>query len=111
LREAKDVYNAGGYVGIQVLDQDWLRAVIASVKAQKGERLFGRMFFVPHLYGLNHPPNYVADPAGVLGFRTFVPLFQQAIGFVPPFIAGEGGWKFAAGDDNRFPLIDDLAPP
>ncbi len=107
VQTAKDVYNAGGYVGIQVLDEDWLRAVIASVKAQKGERLFGRMFFVPHPYGVNHPPNYVEDDVGVLGYRTFAEVFQKEIGFVPPFIAGEGGWKFGAGEDNRFPPIAD----
>jgi hypothetical protein len=104
---AKDVYNAGGYVGIQVLDEEWLRAVIQQIKAQKGERLFGRMFFVPHPYGLNHPPNYTEDENGVLGYRVFADVFQQEIGFVPPFIAGEGGWKYKATDDDRFPIIDD----
>ncbi len=104
---AKDVYNAGGYVGLQVLDEEWLRVFLQTVKAQKGERLFTRMFFVPHPYGLNHPPNYVEDDNGVLGFRVFVEVFQQEIGFVPPFIAGEGGWKYKATDDNRFPMVDD----
>lgn len=104
---AKDVYNAGGYVGIQVLDEEWLTAWIQAVKAQKGERLFGRMFFVPHPYGANHPPNYTEDDVSVLGFRSFADVFQRELGFVPPFIAGEGGWKFAAAEDNRFPKIDD----
>ena len=107
VQTAKDVYNAGGYVGIQVLDEEWLRAVIQSVKAQKGDRLFGRTFFVPHPYGLNHPPNYVEDDGAVLGYRTFADVFQKELGFVPPFIAGEGGWKFAAREDDRFPKIDD----
>lgn len=104
---AKDVYNAGGYVGLQVLDEEWLRVFLQTVKAQKGERLFGRMFFVPHPYGLNHPPNYTEDDNGVLGFRIFAEVFQQEIGFVPPFIAGEGGWKYKASEDNRFPAVDD----
>ncbi len=104
---AKDVYNAGGYVGLQVLDEEWLRVFLQTIKAQKGERLFTRMFFVPHPYGLNHPPNYVEDDNGVLGFRIFAGVFQQEIGFVPPFIAGEGGWKYKATDDNRFPMVDD----
>ncbi len=104
---AKDVYNAGGYVGIQVLDEEWLRVLLKTIKEQKGERLFGRMFFVPHPYGVNHPPNYVEDDVAVLGFRVFADVFQAEIGFVPPFIAGEGGWKYKAGEDNRFPSIDD----
>ncbi len=104
---AKDVYNVGGFVGVQVLDPEWLREWLQRVKAQKGERLFGRMFFVPHPYGANHPPAYVEDEVGVLGFRVFADVFQQEIGFVPPFIAGEGGWKYKATDDNRFPMIDD----
>lgn len=107
IQTAKDVYNAGGYVGMQTLDEEWLRTVIQSVKAQKGERLFGRFFFVPHPYGLNHPPSYTEDDNGVLGYRTFVNVFQQELGFVPPMIAGEGGWKYTAAEDNRFPPIDD----
>lgn len=107
VQTAKDVYNAGGYVGIQVLDEDWLRAVIQTVKAQKGDRLFTRTFFIPHPYGVNHPPNYVEDDVSVLGFRGAADVFQKEIGFVPPFIAGEGGWKYKAAEDNRFPMIDD----
>ena len=107
VQTAKDVYNAGGYVGIQVLDENWLHELIQTIKLEKGDRIFTRMFFVPHPYGLNHPPNYVEDDNGVLGFRTFANVFQQDLGFVPPFIAGEGGWKYKATDDNRFPMIDD----
>lgn len=107
LQSARDVYNAGGYVGLQVLDEQWLTAVIRAVKERKGERLFGRMFFIPHPYGLNHPPNYIQDENGVLGFRIYADIFQKEIGFVPPFIAGEGGWKYKATEDNRFPMVDD----
>ncbi len=107
VQTAKDLYNAGGFVGLQVLDEEWIRQVIRTVKAQKGERLFGRMFFIPHPYGLNHPPNYTEDDNGVLGYRTGVKVFQEELGFVPPVIAGEGGWKFKATDDNRFPMVDD----
>jgi hypothetical protein len=107
VQTAKDVYNAGGYVGIQVLDEEWLRVVLQTIKSQKGEKMFGRMFFVPHPYGANHPPNWTTDDVGVLGYRTFADVFQKEIGFVPPFIAGEGGWKFGAGEDHTFPPIDD----
>ncbi|MDE3089906.1 MAG: hypothetical protein KGJ80_11050 [Chloroflexota bacterium] len=107
VQAAKDVYNAGGYVGMQVLDPDWVRAVIREIKAEKGDRIFGRMFFVPHSYALNHPPNYVEDENAVLGFRMYADVFQQELGFIPPFIVGEGGWKYHATDDNRYPMIDD----
>jgi hypothetical protein len=107
LQSAQIIYNSGGYVGAQVLDEAWLTALLQALKARKADRLFGRMFFVPHPYGLNHPPNYVEDDNGVLGFRIFADVFQKEIGFVPPFIAGEGGWKYKAGEDNRFPMIDD----
>jgi len=43
----------------------------------------------------------------VLGFRYFADIFQQELGFVPPMIAGEGGWKYGATDDSRFPRIED----
>ena len=107
VQTAKDVYNAGGYVGLQLLDPDWTRAVLREIKAEKGERIFGRMFFVPHSYALNHPPGYIEDENGVLGYRYYLDVFQQELGFIPPFIVGEGGWKYHATDDNRFPIIAD----
>jgi len=106
LRAAAQVYNAGGYVGLQLLDEEWLVTVLKEMKAHGGEAIFGRMFFVPHPYGLNHPPDYAEDCNAVLGFRCFAHVFEQEIGFVPPMIAGEGGWKWNATDDHRFPPID-----
>lgn len=107
LRAAAQVYNAGGYVGLQFLDERWLVAALKEMKARGGEAIFGRMFFVPHPYGLNHPPSYTEECNSVLGFRCWAPFFEQEIGFVPPMIAGEGGWKYHATDDSRFPMIDD----
>lgn len=103
----KDVYNAGGYPGLQVLDDDYVRRFIDEVFARKGEALFHRMIFVAHAPGLNHPPDYVEDMNGVLGFRAYATIFYKRLGFVPPFIAGEGGWKIDSHEDNRFPAIDD----
>lgn len=102
---AKDVYNAGGYPGIQLLDEDWLREFITQVYNRKGDALFHRMFFIPHAYGLNHPPDYQEDINGVLGFRAYATIFFKRLGFVPPFIIAEGGWKIDSAEDNRFPAI------
>ncbi len=107
LQAARDVYNAGGYVGLQFVDDEWLRGTLRAIKERRGEAIFGRMFFVPHPYALNHPPDYTEDANGVLGFRHFARIFEEEIGFVPPMIAGEGGWKYHATDDHRFPQIDD----
>ncbi len=107
LRSAADVYNAGGYVGLQFVDGQWLREALHEMRLHGGEPIFGRMFFVPHPYGLNHPPSYQEDPNAVLGFLYFADIFQQELGFVPPMIAGEGGWKYGASDDGRFARIDD----
>jgi len=107
LAAAKDVYNAGGYPGIQFLDEDNLRRFIDEIYARKGEALFHRMFFIPHAYGLNHPPDYQEDANAVLGFRTFATIFFKRLGFVPPFIVGEGGWKIQSQEDNRFPSVDE----
>lgn len=107
LTAAKDVYNAGGYPGIQLLDEDWLREFINQVYARKGEALFHRMFFIPHAYGVNHPPEYQEDTTGVLGFRAYATIFFKRLGFVPPFIVGEGGWKIGSAEDNRYPKITD----
>ncbi len=107
LNAAVRVYNAGGYPGIQFLDEDNLRRFIDRVHAAKGDSLFKRMFFVAHSYGANHPPGYVEDPNGVLGFTVFAQVFQQRLGFVPPIIVGEGGWKVGSSEDSRFPTIDE----
>ncbi len=107
MQAAKDVYNAQGYPGIQFIDDDWLRDFITQVYARQGEPLFHRMFFVAHAYGLNHPPDYAEDMNGVLGFVTFAQIFQRRLGFIPPFVVGEGGWKIESKEDNRFPPVDD----
>ncbi len=101
----EQVYNAGGYVGLQFVDDGWLIAALQEIKARGGEQVFQRMFLVPHPYGLNHPPDYTADPNGVLGFLHQARLVEAEIGFVPPMIAGEGGWKWNATDDRNFPPI------
>jgi hypothetical protein len=103
---AAQVYNAGGYVGVQTVDNDWLVQALEEIKRRGGEKIFGRMFLIPHPYGLNHPPDYVEDPNGVLGFLQQAKVVSDTIGFVPPMIAGEGGWKWNATDDSRFPPID-----
>jgi len=107
LKAARDVYNAGGYVGLQFVDPQWLREALYEIRLHGGEPIFQRMFFVPHPYGLNHPPSYQEDLNSVLGFLTFAQVFQEEIGFVPPMIAGEGGWMYGATDDDRFGEIDD----
>lgn len=107
LQATKDVYNAGGYPGIQMLDEDYVRRFVDEIYARKGEAIFHRMFFIPHAAGLNHPPDYVQDTNGVLGFRTYATIFFKRLGFVPPFIIGEGGWKIESQEDNRYPPIDD----
>jgi hypothetical protein len=107
VQASRDIYNAGGYVGVQFINPGWLVDALNALKARKGEAIFGRMFFIPHPYGLNHPPEYEEDLNSVLSFLHFADIFQREIGFVPPMIAGEGGWKYKAGDDRRFPSIDD----
>ena len=97
----------GGYPGIQIAGRDWLREFINQVYARQGEALFKRMFFIPHAYGANHPPDYQEDEIGVLGFRIYATIFFKRLGFVPPFIVGEGGWKIESHEDNRFPPIDE----
>lgn len=107
MQAVKDVYNAGGYPGIQLVDEDSLRMLVDQLYARNGDLIFRRMFFIPHAAGLNHPPGYVEDTNGVLGFRTFATIFFKRLGFVPPFIVGEGGWKIDSQEDTRFPPIDE----
>ena len=81
------VYSAGGYVGLQMIDPAWLTVSLGAIKEAKLEYTFDRLFFVPHPYGLNHPPEYDEDRSSVLGFREFAQVFAEAIGFVPIMIA------------------------
>lgn len=107
LAASKDIYNAGGYVGWQFLDEDTLRRMITEIYARDGEPMFHRMFFVAHSYGGNHPPQYAEDVNGALGFRAFALIFFKRLGFVPPIIVGEGGWKVGNHEDNRYPKVDE----
>jgi hypothetical protein len=105
LQAAQDVYNAGGYVGLQFVREDWLLAALDALKQHGGERVFERMFFIPHPYGLNHPPEYDADVNAVLGFLPYAAIFEREIGFVPPMIAGEGGWAIGSEHDATYPKV------
>jgi hypothetical protein len=107
LTASRDIYNAGGYVGWQFVDDEWLADALHALQTHGGERVYQRMFFVPHAYGLNHPPDYDDDVNAVLGFLHYAGLFQREIGYVPPMIVGEGGWKFGGDDDSRFPIVDE----
>jgi hypothetical protein len=101
------VYDAGGYVGLQHIDPDWLRASLRALKAANLNNTFNRLFFVPHPYGFNHPPSYDADLYGVLGFRVMAQVFREEIGFVPMMIAGEGGWRPGEAQDSNFPAVSE----
>jgi hypothetical protein len=105
LQAAQDIYNAGGYVGLQFVAEDWLTFSLKTLKEHGGERIFKRMFFIPHPYGLNHPPEYDADVNAVLGFLPYARIFQQELGFVPPMIAGEGGWAIGSDHDANYPKV------
>lgn len=103
----KAVYEAGGYVGLQEIDADWLRASLKALKAAKLDYAFNRLFFIPHPYGFNHPPQYDEDINSVLGFRVLARIFRDEIGFVPMMVAGEGGWRPGEAQDKRYPAVSD----
>ena len=107
MHACESIYNAGGYVGLQFVSENWLVNAINEIKKREGDAVFGRTFFVPHSYGMNHPPNYAEDINTVLSFLRFGEIFQEEIGFVPPMIVGEGGWKYGATDDGRYPKVTD----
>ncbi len=122
IQHASAVAHAGGFPGLQVQDPAELRAVLSALKSAGASAVIDRMWFCPHAYGVNHPPDYpydarnqgdhqgatvFEDDAAVLGFLQFEPIFRQELGVVPPFIIGEGGWKYRDGTDARYPAVDD----
>lgn len=117
---AEDVWRRGGFPGIQVTSPDLLRKLLRTLRAEGRLYLLSHTFFVPHPYGSNHPPEYPYDPVnqaehpgatvdddwiGVLGFLKYAHIFQEEVGFVPPMIAGEGGWTVSILEDDRYPRI------
>ncbi len=105
---AQAVVDAGGYAGLQVLSQEYLQAACASMSAT----VKAKLFFVLHNYGANHPPSYpypehtvLEDDTAVLRFLAFGKWFQDALGFVPPMLGGEGGWLFQNDDDKSMPPV------
>jgi len=103
----QEVVDAGGLAGLQHIDAAWLREDLRKIKAAGMGDVFERLFFVPHPYGANHPPDYDQDNIGVLSFREHTAVFEEEIGFVPPMIAGEGGWRLGDGSDERYPAVDE----
>ena len=95
-------------MGLQFVSENWLTDAINAIKARNGEAVFGRTFFMPHSYGMNHPPELHRGHqrrAQLPGFGGHLPASRSA--FVPPMIVGEGGWKWGATDDARFPKVTD----
>jgi hypothetical protein len=120
---AARVAEAGGFPGLQVLNIAELRAILSELKARRAQTVIERLWFCPHPYGANHPPDYPydtrnqydhpgailsTDDSTVLQFLDFAPVFEAELGFVPPFIAGEGGWQYRNAEDGRYTRIDDV---
>jgi hypothetical protein len=119
---AARVANEDGFPGLQVLHVEELEAVLHELKSLGAKNVIERMWFCPHPYGGNHPPDYPYDelnqrdhpgatlnddPDSILQFLEFAPVFERELGFVPPFIAGECGWQYGNAGDPRYPKIDD----
>jgi hypothetical protein len=102
-QKAREVYDSGGYPGLQCLGLNEAEAAIDALGA--GSPVWERVWFCCHNYGLNHPPEWQEDLWCVLGFQFFAELFQRRLGFVPPIICGEGGWLYGASDDRRYPRV------
>ncbi|NIN68179.1 MAG: hypothetical protein GTO63_26415 [Anaerolineae bacterium] len=105
-QKAIDVYNAGGYPGLQCLQPEELEAAIHALGPDS--QVWERVWFCAHNYGLNHPPDWQEDPWCVLGYTFFADVFERRLGFVPPIICGEGGWLYGAYDDHRYPRVDGM---
>jgi len=102
--KARDVYDSGGYAGLQCLSLEEAEAAIDALGVHSP--IWQRVWFCAHNYGLNHPPEWQEGLWSVLGFQFFADVFQRRLGFVPPIICGEGGWLYGAYDDHRYPRVD-----
>ncbi len=105
-QKATEVYNAGGYPGLQCLHTAELEAAIDALGPDS--QVWEHVWFCAHNYGLNHPPDWREDQCCVLGFKFFADVFERRLGFVPPVICGEGGWLYGAHDEDRYPRVDGM---
>lgn len=90
LRASNAIAMAGGLPGLQVLSTGELRAVLE-------HGFHGKAWFCPHNYAeYSLPPDFYkkGEGVGVLSFLDLAEVFNETIGRIPPFIAGEGGWFF-----------------
>jgi len=44
----------------------------------------------------------------VLGFLAYARVFEEELGFVPPTICSEGGWRYGDLSDRRYPKVDNF---
>ncbi len=122
IQHANAVASAGGFPGLQLLDPSELRTLLSALKTSGANVVIDRLWFCPRCHGDNHPPDYpydtrnqedhpgatvFEDDATVTSFLKYEPIFRQELGFVPPFIVGEGGWHYANAADPRYSAIDD----
>jgi hypothetical protein len=52
--------------------------------------------------------NVHEDHRCVLGFLAYAKVFEDELGFVPPIICTEGGWKYGDLTDRRYPKVGDF---
>jgi hypothetical protein len=56
-----------------------------------------------------HPGQTVYDDYQcVLGFLAYARVLEDELGFVPPIICAEGGWKYGDLTDRRYPKVGDF---
>ena len=101
------VYDQGGIVAWQMLDFKYFRYCVQVARDNDAMRIFDRWMFVPHNYGINHPPDYVQDESAFLGFRFWADVINAELGFIPLMISGECGWGLGEDADNRYPKVSD----
>jgi len=114
---AAQIYDAGGYPGLQILGREEMQAAVDAVRAGGRMDIFNRAFFALHNYGVNHPPAYpydarnqqdhpqttiLDDDTTVLDLIEFSKWMFDLIGFVLPMMGGEGGWTYGSDEDNRY---------
>jgi len=76
--QAEGVIAAGGWAGLQVLDVNVLRMVIAELRTMGLEELWDKTWFCTHDYGLNHPLIYPYDPVNQEGIPVQHPGWEFA---------------------------------
>lgn len=117
---AIQVFDLGGWPGLQCLSESELVLAVQALAAQNRTDVLQKTWFAWHGYWENHPINYPYDATNQkdhpgatvytddttwLGALAWIERMKRIIGFSLPIIGAEGGTNIGSSSDSRYPVM------